>query len=75
MKCVICKHGETRSGTMTATFERDGATIVLKEVPAAVCDSCGEDYLSQEITQQILEQVKQAAKSGVQVDIRRFTAA
>jgi len=75
MKCVICKHGSTKSGTMTATFERDGATIVIKGVPAEVCEICGESYLSEEVSKKLLKQAEDAARAGVQVDIRKFMAA
>ena len=27
MKCVICKHGETRPGTASITLERDSTVI------------------------------------------------
>jgi len=36
MTCVICKHGETTQGTTTVTLEKDGSTIVFKEVPYGV---------------------------------------
>jgi len=75
MKCVICKHGQTKPGTMTATFERDGATLVFKSVPAEVCQSCGESYLSSETSQKLLFQAEDALKKGVQVDVRKFVAA
>lgn len=42
MKCVICKTGETRSGTTTVTLSRGETTVVIKNVPAEVCDTCGE---------------------------------
>lgn len=75
MKCVICKHGSTKPGTMTATFERNGATIVIKGIPADVCEICGENYLSAEISKKLLQQAEDAARAGVQVDIRKFMAA
>ncbi|MCA9913998.1 MAG: type II toxin-antitoxin system MqsA family antitoxin, partial [Anaerolineae bacterium] len=34
MKCVICKQGDTRPGTVTVTLERGGTTLVFKNVPA-----------------------------------------
>ncbi len=37
MKCLICKQGETRPGLATVTLERDGATLVIRGVPARVC--------------------------------------
>jgi YgiT-type zinc finger domain-containing protein len=42
MHCVICKQSEPRPGTVTVTLERDGATVVVNQVPAMVCDNCGE---------------------------------
>ena len=39
MKCVICKHGKTSNGFATVTLERDGLTLVVKKVPARVCQN------------------------------------
>jgi YgiT-type zinc finger domain-containing protein len=60
---------------MTTTLERDGATLVFKGVPADVCQSCGESYLSSETSQKLLQQAEEAVKNGVQVDVRYFVAA
>lgn len=30
MNCIVCHHGETRPGTTTVTFHRDGQTIVVR---------------------------------------------
>ncbi|MGH7906151.1 MAG: type II toxin-antitoxin system MqsA family antitoxin [Candidatus Binataceae bacterium] len=75
MKCVICKHGETRLGRTTVTLERGGATLVIKSVPAEVCDNCGEAYVAEQVTRQLLETAEQALRTGVQVDVRVFSAA
>lgn len=72
MKCVICKHGETREGTTTVTFDRDGMTLVVKDVPARVCTNCGEDYVNEHVAQEILTIAERMAKSGAQVDVRRY---
>ena len=73
MKCVICKHGEVEPGKTTVTLERDKMTLVYKGVPARVCTTCGEAYVEEEVTSQLLRSVDEAARSGVQVDIREFT--
>ena len=39
MKCVICRYGETAPGKVTVSLEHDGATVVIKEVPARVCQT------------------------------------
>ncbi|MBI3952250.1 MAG: type II toxin-antitoxin system MqsA family antitoxin [Acidobacteria bacterium] len=75
MKCVICKHGETQPGTATVTLERDGMTLVVKSVPALVCENCGEEYLDEEITAKLLREAEETASVGVQVDVREYIAA
>lgn len=75
MKCVICKHGNTTPGETTVTLERDETVIVFRAVPAEVCDNCGEAYLDEVVTESLLKAAAEAANSGVEVDIRHFTAA
>lgn len=75
MKCVVCKHGNTQPGRMTAMLERNNTTIVVKQVPADVCNNCGEEYLSQEISAQLLRQAEEAVKAGIQVDVREYKSA
>jgi YgiT-type zinc finger domain-containing protein len=75
MKCVICKHGETRRGTATVTLRRDATTLVVKGVPADVCDNCGEEYVDEVTTAQLLRRLEEAAVAGVEVDVREYIAA
>jgi YgiT-type zinc finger domain-containing protein len=73
MKCVICKHGETRAGKTTVTLEPRGATLVVKSVPARVCDNCGEAYVDEDVARQLLETAELALRAGVHVDVREFS--
>ena len=75
MRCVICKQGEIRPGTATVMLERNGMTLVVKSVPARVCENCGEEYVDEDITARLLREAEDAARSGVQVDIRGYVAA
>lgn len=75
MKCIICKVGETRPGHTVVTLERDTTTLVFKAVPAEVCANCGEAYVAEEISRQILATADSAVRSGVQVDVREFVGA
>ena len=75
MRCVICKHGDTRPGTATVTFTREGLTLVVKDVPAQVCENCGEEYIDADITARLIQTAEEAAQSGVQVDVREYMAA
>jgi YgiT-type zinc finger domain-containing protein len=74
MECVICKNGQTKEGMTTVTFERDGLTLIIKEIPAKVCTNCGEDYLDVHVTNEILVMAERMAKSGVIVDVRKYVA-
>ena len=75
MKCVICKHGETEPGLTRVTLTGGGTTIVFRDVPAQVCDNCGEEYVDEEITGRLLAIAEEAARSGVHVDVRDYKAA
>lgn len=74
MKCMVCKHGETRQGHTTVTLERDGGALVIRKVPAEVCENCGEAYVSAEVTRSLLESARETLRAGVEVDIREFAA-
>ena len=75
MKCMICKHGETKQGTTTVTLEKGSSTIVFKEVPAQICDNCGEKYIDESTTKELLNKAREIVKNGVEVDIRKFEIA
>jgi len=74
MKCVICKSGTMRSGTATVTLEREGTTVIVKEVPAEVCENCGEYYLSEEVTAQVHELAEEAVRHGAEIEVLRYAA-
>jgi YgiT-type zinc finger domain-containing protein len=75
MKCSICRTGETVKSNSIVPLNRDGMVIVFKNVPSEVCNNCGEIYIGQEITKNLLNTAEEVSKSGVQVDIREFKAA
>lgn len=75
MKCVICKFGETRPGFTTMTLTRDALTLVVKRVPAQVCENCGEAYVDEPTAASVFQAAEVAAQSGVQVEVREFVAA
>lgn len=74
MKCVICKHGETKPGLVTVTLERNECIVILKKVPAEICDNCGEYYLSDAVTEQVLEKAELAINNGAELEIIRYAA-
>ena len=75
MKCVVCKHGETRHGAATVTLSRGQMTLVVKAVPAEVCENCGEEYVDEATTKRLLETAVEAERSGIEVDVRQYVVA
>ena len=74
VKCVICKEGETRPGTTTITLQRGPTTVVFRGVPALICENCGEEYVEESVTSQLLELAEEAARSGSEIEIRDYAA-
>lgn len=75
MNCIVCHHGETRTGTTTVTFHRNGQTVVVNEVPADVCENCGEAYVAEDVTEQVLQMAAEARQAHAQVLVRDFAPA
>ena len=75
MKCVICKNASTKPGTTTVTLERGCLTMVVKCVPALVCPNCGEAYISELVTTELLNDAEERARTGAQVEIRQYVPA
>ncbi len=74
MKRVICKNGKTKQGKVTVTLERDDTIIIIKQVPANVCDNCGEYYLSEQVTEKVLAMGENSVQSHAEVEILRYVA-
>ncbi|MDH4203704.1 MAG: type II toxin-antitoxin system MqsA family antitoxin [Phycisphaerae bacterium] len=74
MKCVICKQGQTHDGLTTVTLERGPTTVVIKDVPAEICENCGEYYLSEEVTDKVQNLAELAFQHGVEIEVLRYAA-
>ena len=75
MSCIICHQGETRPGTTTVTFSRDGFTLVVRDVPAEVCENCGEAYVDESTTEELLRLARELRQPGTSVVVRDFEVA
>jgi len=69
MECLICRNGSTSQGKVTVTLEREGSIIAIKEVPAQICNNCGEYYLDAEMTKEVLSRAEQAIQKGVEFEV------
>ena len=75
MICPICKSGQTQSGFASVMLERAGTTLLVKQVPAQVCKNCGEEFIDESASRNLLASAEDAVKNGVQVELRRYAVA
>lgn len=74
MKCSVCRQGDTAPGFVTVTLTRGGSTIVCKDVPAEVCENCGEYYLSEAVAAQVYVRAEQAVAAHAELEVIRYAA-
>lgn len=74
MKCVICKTGETAPSETTVTLEKGGKIVVFRGVPAEVCTTCGEAYVSEMTTRVLYETMINGDESDEPVSLRDYAS-
>ena len=72
MKCPICKFGEMKDGFTQVVLTRGNATVIFRNVPASICDDCGEYYLDEETAQDIYARADSCFSSGQEVAIIEY---
>jgi YgiT-type zinc finger domain-containing protein len=64
MICVVCREAQTVSGFSSISFERDEFRAVVHQIPAQVCPACGESFLDEETTVELLKRVEKILEEG-----------
>lgn len=72
MRCAICKFGRVSPGVKTIMLNRAALTVIIKETPSNVCDSCGEGYMDAEVRADIRHILDQAEQDGVELLVRKY---
>ncbi len=75
MRCLICKNGDVTAGSTSFTVERGEMTLVIKGIPARVCDQCGEAYFDEATTKRIEDIAEKAEHAGVHLAVQDYVAA
>ena len=65
MICLICRRAEIVNGLTSVRFERGEMRLVVNNVPAKICPSCGEGYLAEEVAEQLLNDAEKISKEGI----------
>jgi YgiT-type zinc finger domain-containing protein len=74
MTCPTCRTGHTVPGTATKTLERGSTLVVVRHVPAEVCDRCGAPLYGGAVVEQLLALLETAYQGGVAFEVREFAS-
>ena len=65
MICLICRLAEVVDGFTVVAFERGEFNLIVNNVPARVCPSCGEVYVQEATAIQLLNIAGQTRRLGI----------
>jgi YgiT-type zinc finger domain-containing protein len=69
MICTACKTGSLQPGTTVIPYVSETVNILVKEVPAMVCDQCGAWYVEPEILESVRQMIQEEKDSGHLVSV------
>lgn len=55
-------------------MEKNKSTLVFKDVPAEICENCGEEYVSSQTNNNLLKMAKEAVARGVDLEMLKYAA-
>ncbi len=75
MACPLCK-GNMTPGTTILPFEmQSGRVIVVLNVPARVCEQCGEEYVDMKVARNVEQLIDRAERDGLSMGFVEYAAA
>ena len=72
--CPICGGAKTQ-GTTTFTVDLGFGVVVVRDVPALVCDQCGADWIEDAVAERLEQTVSNARKRHRQVEVTAYMPA
>ncbi len=73
MECVLCK-GMLSRGMVNYPVDLGDKFILIREVPADICNQCGEYYLDDEVYKKIEEIINhvKSVNFGIEIEVIKF---
>ncbi|HEX9389105.1 MAG TPA: type II toxin-antitoxin system MqsA family antitoxin [Anaerolineales bacterium] len=65
MICLICRQADIIDGLTSVKFERGEMRLVVNNIPAQICPSCGEAYVDEDIASQLLRIAQEMSAAGL----------
>jgi YgiT-type zinc finger domain-containing protein len=71
--CPVCHGGRKQPGRTTFTVELGFGVVVVRDVPAQVCDLCGTDWLEDPVAEKLEQIVEQARLKHPVVEVANWS--
>lgn len=65
MRCLICRQAETVDRLTSVAFERGEMKLMVNNVPARVCPSCGEAHVDESVAVKLLDDAEEKFQAGI----------
>lgn len=70
--CPLCRGGIKKPDVTTFTVELGFGVIVIRNVPALVCDQCGSDWIEDDIAEKLEVMIDSARKKHPVVEVANW---
>jgi YgiT-type zinc finger domain-containing protein len=74
MICLICRRAEIVDRLTPVTLARGEFRLVVKNVPARVCPSCREAYVSEDVALQLLRDAEKMSRGDMLEVVSEYKA-
>lgn len=72
MNCLICRQAELVDGLSSVLFERGEVRLMVEQVPARICPSCGDAYVNEDVASRLLQGAEDICATGAMEEVRQF---
>jgi len=70
--CPVCL-GKKREGTTTFVVELGSGVIVVRHVPALLCDQCGMEWIEDATAEVIEKIVNELRQKGSAIEVKEYS--
>ena len=73
-RCPLCGGRMEQTKTATIPFFLENTVAVIKDVPAEICANCHEPYLTGQVTDRVVELLRQLRSLQAEVSVVSYEA-
>ncbi|HJR78442.1 MAG TPA: type II toxin-antitoxin system MqsA family antitoxin [Anaerolineales bacterium] len=72
MICLVCRQADLVEDVTSVSFQRGETHLVINDVPARVCPSCGEAFVDEETAVQLLRNAEEMFQAGMRAEVIEY---